>query len=251
MSAPSHRGSFRFFLSDVVFVKQHFLASVSECGTPEPWKEGPSSEGFDRNFSSSEGLDPTPPISPPGGRTPQLIFPRSYQLYVCRELFCPFQSGISLLTALGYGLWSRRGCARLMSRQLEQLEAPFPPRSTAAASLLWSRHSGGLVCWARARRLSGPLVGLPVATAVDCALSLDLTCAIGVVCSLFTAKGDTCPPGGVQGNGLHRLRQEFQREFASLKPSESVCVNGFLGCLWFLRCSPCFPVPVALRSFGS
>ena len=45
------------------------LASASECGTPEPWKEGLSSEGFDRNLSSSEGLDPTPPISPPGGGT--------------------------------------------------------------------------------------------------------------------------------------------------------------------------------------
>ena len=44
-----------FFLSDVVFAQQ-FLASVSECGTPETWKEGPSSECFDRNLSSSEGL---------------------------------------------------------------------------------------------------------------------------------------------------------------------------------------------------
>ena len=31
-----------------------------------------SSQGFDRNPSSSEGLDPTPPISPLGGRPPHL-----------------------------------------------------------------------------------------------------------------------------------------------------------------------------------
>ena len=58
---------------------------VSECGTPEPWKDGPSSEGFDRNLSSSEGLDPTPPISPPGGGHPQPTVPRFYLDYVCRE----------------------------------------------------------------------------------------------------------------------------------------------------------------------
>ena len=135
--------SFRF-LSDVVFTKQQFpqfpalirrriaaqrsfeqsdcasdpssevlfpgcptsiLASVSECGTPKPWKEGLSSEGFDRNLSSSEGLDPTSPISPPGGGPPQPT-PRSHLDYVCRELYCRvrlcrslsvlFQSGITL-----------------------------------------------------------------------------------------------------------------------------------------------------------
>ena len=64
-----------FFLSVVVFAKQQFLASASECDTPEPWKEGLSSEGFDRKLSSSEGLDPTPPISPPGGGPPQPTVP--------------------------------------------------------------------------------------------------------------------------------------------------------------------------------
>ena len=54
-----------------------------------------------------------------------------------------------------------------------------------------------------------------MATAVDCALSLDLICAIEVVRLLLTARRcadeseivfrarRTCLPGGVQGDGFH------------------------------------------------
>ena len=54
-----------------------------------------------------------------------------------------------------------------------------------------SRRSCGLVCFGRAHPLSGPLVGVPAAIAVDCAHTLDVTCAIGVVCLLLTAQSCT------------------------------------------------------------
>ena len=50
-----------------------------------------------------------------------------------------------------------------------------------------SQRSCGLVCFGRAHPLSGPLVGLSAAIAVDCAHTLDVTWVIGVVCLLLTA----------------------------------------------------------------
>ena len=98
------------FPSDVLFAKQQFLASASECGTPEPWKEGLSS---DRNLSNSEGLDPTPPISPRVGRPPQLTFSRSHLDCVCRE-YCRVRMyrSLSVLFQSGIGSLSRGTSSR-------------------------------------------------------------------------------------------------------------------------------------------
>ena len=49
--------------SEASFPRFHIsiLASASQCGTPEPWKEGPCSEGFDRTSRARRGwIQPLP-----------------------------------------------------------------------------------------------------------------------------------------------------------------------------------------------
>ena len=149
-----------FFLSDVVFAQQ-FLASVSECGTPETWKEGPSSEcrplelgGVGSNPSHLTTWRETSATHfstvLPALRLPSIVLSISIKHITADR--CGGRRGISY-----YGFWSRRGCSRLMwsarvgcinpysayegagqsaPHPPEQLDAPFPPRSTTAASLL-------------------------------------------------------------------------------------------------------------------